>query len=174
MFILNLCLNCFACLTLQSYKERKPCTILIFRDFILKKSACLTYFKVLFSCKTTNITKSILNNYDKTQCCWYLVFLSPACHNIVWTFRTECRHGTKYVVISIKKYVKILWKSGSLLAVSLSALYKMASFALQKRLSYTVEQCLLHCKTMAFEAQSGFCRFASELFLQDDFGKTLN
>jgi len=55
-----------------------------------------------------------------------------------------------------------------------SALYKMASFALQKRLSYTVEQCLLHCKTMAFEAQSDFCRLASELFLQDDFGKTLN
>jgi hypothetical protein len=50
----------------------------------------------------------------------------------------------------------------------------MASFALQKRLSYTVEQCLLHCKTMVFEAQSDFCRLASELFLQDDFGKTLN
>ena len=50
----------------------------------------------------------------------------------------------------------------------------MASFALQKRLSYTVEQCLLPRKTMAFEAQSDFYRFALELFLQDDFGKTLN
>ena len=49
----------------------------------------------------------------------------------------------------------------------------MAAF-LQSHYQHFTKWHLSHCKTMAFEAQSGFCRFALELFLQDDFGKTLN